>query len=182
MRRIVVVGTTGSGKTTLAAVLAGWLGVRHVELDALYWGPAWTPRADDTFRASVEEATAGDCWVADGNYSRVRDVLWSRADTVIWLDYPLPLIMWRLLWRTLRRVARSQALWNGNRERFAGQFLARDSLFVWALTTHHQRRRDYLKADTWSAYPQSRVVRLRSPRAARAWLQSIGAASVGEHR
>lgn len=112
LQRIVVVGTSGSGKTTLAGQLAERLGVPHVELDALNWGPDWTQRDLDEFQALLAEATKGEGWVVCGNYSRARDTLWPRADTVVWLDYPLPLIMWRLWWRTIGRFVRQEELWS----------------------------------------------------------------------
>src|SRR3990172_8915485 len=102
-RRVAVVGTTGTGKSTLARHLAHRLTVPHVELDALYWGPNWTPVPADLFRQRAAQAVAADAWVIDGNYHVVRDLVWSRATTVVWLDYPLSLILARLLKRTGRR-------------------------------------------------------------------------------
>jgi adenylate kinase family enzyme len=82
-RRIAVVGTTGPGKTTLARRLAQRLGLRHGERDALYWEPNWTPAATNVFQTHAAQALSGDGWVVDGNYGRVRDVIWSRADTIV---------------------------------------------------------------------------------------------------
>src|SRR5205809_1832315 len=89
-RRVVVVGTTGSGKTTLAGRLAQRLGVPHVELDALHWEANWVEAGDEVFRERAARALTGSAWVVDGNYSKVRDIVWGRADMVVWLDYPLP--------------------------------------------------------------------------------------------
>jgi adenylate kinase family enzyme len=114
MRRVVVVGVTGVGKTTFASALSERLGVPHVELDALYWQPQWTPRDPDEFRARIVAEVARDAWVIDGNYSATRDQVWSSADTVIWLNYPLLLIFDRLLRRTLRRGVKREILWGTN--------------------------------------------------------------------
>lgn len=172
-RRLVVVGTTGSGKTTLARHLAGLLGVPHVELDALSWEPDWTPAAPDVFRQRLQEALTADAWVVDGNYRAVRDLIWPRAGGVVWLDYPLPVILWQLLKRTLRRVYTQEELWSGNRERLRTAFFSKDSLFVWALQTYHRRRREYTRLLQEPQYGHLAVVRLRSPREMRAWLERV---------
>lgn len=173
LHRIVVVGTTGSGKTTLARQISERLGLPHVELDALFWRPNWTETPNDEFRAAVDRATSGDCWVVDGNYSRSRDIVWSRAETIVWLDYSLALIMWRLWWRVLRRGLRREELWNGNRERLWEHFVTRDSLFLWALTTYRRRRRDYPMLLTTAEYSHLSLVRLASPRQTEMWLAGL---------
>lgn len=163
-RRVVVVGTTGSGKTTFAKRLARELDAAHIELDALHWEPGWREAEIDVFRARADAATsASERWVVDGNYSQVRDFTWGRADTLVWLDYPFPRIVWRLFWRCLRRGVRQEELWNGNRERLSSNFLSRDSLFLWAIKTHWVRRRTYPAALATDEYGHLRVLRLRRP-------------------
>ena len=170
MKRIVVVGTMGCGKTSLAQELAQHLGVPHIELDALHWGPNWTPPPLDRFRELVARALDGDAWVADGNYSKVRDIVWGRADTLVWLDYALPTIFWRLVRRTVRRVVTREQLWNGNRETWRGAFLDSDNLFLHLLRTYRKRRRQYPQLLEKTEYGHLSLVRLRSPRAAEAWM------------
>ena len=97
MRRIVIIGPSAVGITTLSARLARILGVPHIELDAIHWGPNWTPAERDVFCATVDRALSGDGWVVDGSYSSVRHIVWPRADTVVWLDYGLPRVLWQLL-------------------------------------------------------------------------------------
>ncbi|HOU15824.1 MAG TPA: adenylate kinase [Anaerolineae bacterium] len=172
-RRIVVIGTTCAGKTTLARDLGERLRVPHVELDALHWGPNWTPAPTETFRAAVAEALSGEAWTTDGNYSKAQDIIWGRADTLIWLDYAFPVILWRLITRTLRRVVTREPLWHGNQETWRGAFFSRDSLFMWAITTHHKRRQRTLQRLQDLAYQHLTVVRLHSPKATRAWLEQI---------
>lgn len=173
MRRVHVVGTTGSGKTTLARRLAVRVGVPHVELDALRHGPNWTELPDDAFQDAVREFRDGD-WVVDGNYAEVRSLLWERADTIVWLDYSLPVTFGRALRRTVRRVATRETLWNGNRETFANAFLAADGVPLWVLKTYRRRRRDFgASLPAWeSAAPGRTLVRLSAPKLADAWLEA----------
>jgi len=173
MQRIVVVGTTGSGKTTFAAHLAGRLGMPHVELDALHWEASWTKADLDRFRARVARAVGEDAWVVDGNYHVVRDLVWTRADTLVWLDYRLPVILWRLLRRTARRVFTREELWNGNRERFLTQVATRDSILLWALRTYHRRRRNTPRLLAQPEHLHLAVVRFRTPRAAQRWVAGV---------
>ena len=170
-RRIAVVGTCGSGKTTLAGGLARRLGLPHVELDALHWGPGWTEAPG--FHDRVQEAVAGETWVTDGNYSVVRDVVWTRVDTVVWLDYGLPTILRRLLWRTVRRIFTREVLWSGNRERFWTQVATRESILLWALKTYRRRRREYPLLLAKPEYRHLNLVRLHSPRQAHRFLASL---------
>ena len=176
MRRVSVVGTTGSGKTTLARALADRLGVPATEIDALFWGPGWTAARRDELRAKVARAAAGDAWVIDGNYSASRDLVWSRADTVIWLDYPLPLILFRLLRRIVARIRSGEELWpaTGNRETFRDAFLSRDSLLLWALRTHFPRRRRFSAALLRPENAHLRAYRFRRPAEAARWLRTAG--------
>lgn len=172
-RRIVVIGSTGSGKTTLAATLATRLGCPHIELDALHWGADWTEAPTDLFRDRVRHAVRGDTWVVDGNYSQARDLVWSRADTIVWLDYSLALILLRLTRRTWARLVKHTELWAGNRERWSSVF-SRDSLLVWAVTTYRRRRHEY--AALLLSQPRLKnvtVVHLRSPRATARWLATV---------
>jgi adenylate kinase family enzyme len=171
MQRIAVVGTSGSGKTTLAGQLAQRLGFPHVELDAIHWGPNWTPAPREEFKARVAEALNGDTWVTDGNYGVVRDVIWPQADTLVWLDFSLVVVMRRVIWRTLRRAFTREELWNENRERVREAVFSRESIILWALTTYRRRRREYPLLFAKPEHAHLRIIRLRSPRAAQEWLE-----------
>lgn len=172
MDRINVAGTSCSGKTTLARAISRRLGLPRIELDALFWGGDWTPVPEDTFRARVEGAVAADRWVIDGGYAKVRDLMWARADTVVWLDYPMRTVLRRWAGRTLARLRTREEFWTGtgNRERLS-HIVHRDSLLWWILRTHHRRRRT--TAAELAARPDLRVVRLRSPDETDRWLGSL---------
>lgn len=176
-RRFVVVGATGSGKSTLAERLAAPLGVPYVELDALYWDADWTEAPPDVFRARVDAATAGPAWVVAGNYGGVRDLLWARAEAVVWLDYPFPLVLGRLTVRTFRRALTGEVLWNGNRESLWDHFQlwSEKSLFNWLARTYWRYRRELPALFAEPAHAHLEVVRLRSPREAEAWLAAAPA-------
>ncbi|MDF1596757.1 MAG: adenylate kinase [Acidimicrobiia bacterium] len=173
MQRVAVVGTSGSGKTTVSGRLAAMLGVPHVELDSLHWEPGWTEAHPEVLRRRVESALSADQWVVDGNYSAVRDLIWPKADTLVWLDYRLARVMWQVTTRTARRIATREELWSGNRERFSAVF-SRDSIIWWALTTYRKNRRKYAVLLEAPQTSHLKTVHLRSPREAAAWMAQFG--------
>jgi adenylate kinase family enzyme len=142
-RRYVVVGTSGSGKSTLAAQLAEHLGYAHAELDALNWLPNWQMSAVEDFREQVDAVASRERWVIDGNYSAVRDLVWPRADAVIWLDRPFHVVMGRIIWRSFLRGWHNRELWNGCRGSLRRSFFSRESVILWAAQTWKKRHREY---------------------------------------
>jgi adenylate kinase family enzyme len=167
VRRVLVAGTSGSGKTTLAARIAAVLDVPHIEIDALFHGPDWTPR--DSFETDVHRFTAEPGWVTEWQYRAVRAHLASRADLLVWLDLPRGVVMRQIVVRTLHRRLRRRRLWNGNIEPPLRTFFTDpDHIVRWAWRTHHQttaRVRALLQDQ-----PDLVVVRLRSHAEARRWL------------
>ncbi|OXJ26084.1 MULTISPECIES: toxin [Burkholderia] len=137
--RVVVVGTSGAGKSTFASALSAAAGCPYIELDRLYWGPGWTAVPPAQFESAVQAATAGDRWVADGNYSAVRNVLWSRATHVVWLNFGRRTVFSRVLWRTLSRGLMRTELSHGNRESLRMAF-SRESVLLWSYTTFARNR------------------------------------------
>jgi adenylate kinase family enzyme len=176
LRRVSVVGTSGAGKSTLSRALAGALGADFLELDSVYHQPGWVPLPREEFRRRVGDAVAGERWVIDGNYtSNVKDLVWARADTVVWLDLPKRTVMGRIIWRSFQRAARRVELWNGNRERWRNLFSVdkEESVIAWAWQTHAATR---AKLEAAMADPQNdhlRFVRLTRPAEVRRFLASV---------
>ena len=160
-----MVGNSGSGKSRLAAALAVGLAIPHLELDGVFHQAGWQPLPRPDFRAAVAGFAAGDAWVIDGNYSAVQDLVWARADTVVWLDPSRARVMRQLGRRTLLRMVRRSELWNGNRESWAGLFRADPgkSILRWAWTQHAATRERYRRAQADPAHAHLEFVRLATP-------------------
>lgn len=176
-RRIVVVGSTGSGKTTLARRAATIIGGRHIELDALYHEPGWIPAEPEVFRARVRAAIADQArWVTDGGYrTLVWDITWPLADQIVWIDLPLRVSFARMVRRTFTRRIRNEELWNGNRESFRGMFLSRNSLLLFGIQYRNKYRETYPAALSDPALAHVNVVRLCRQRDVTAWLRGLAA-------
>lgn len=173
LERVAVVGTSCSGKTTLARRVAPLLDAAHVELDAIFWGPSWTASADADFRSRVERALSVPRWVCDGNYRAVQDVVLGRATAIVWLDYGFRLVVWRALLRTVRRVVTRERLYAGNQESFTRAFLSPESILLWVIHSHHERSRRYAEL-FGQAGSRWRLFRLRHPRDAARFLEMVG--------
>jgi adenylate kinase family enzyme len=153
----------------LAAELARTLGIRHVEIDALHHGPNWESCGPVVLRERVLAAIEGDDWVTDSTYkTMLGDLVVQRADVLVWLDLPTPLVMWRLLRRTHVRNRDKTELWNGNVE--PGWRTSLGYLIWPALKSSVKNRREFP-----SRYADVSMQRLRSDREVRAFVQSIQA-------
>lgn len=165
--RVLIAGTSGSGKTTLAERVAEALGVPHVEMDALYHGPNWTPR--ESFQADVESASSQKAWVMEWQYSHVRPLLADRADLLVWLDLPRRTVMRQVIHRTIRRRLRRQTLWNGNLEPPLWTFLHdAEHIVRWAWRTHGATA--VRVQELLVRRPDLHVVRVRSHHEAAHWV------------
>ena len=143
MKRVVVIGTSCSGKTTFASQLADQLAIPHTELDVLHWLPDWQMRPLEEFRSMVTEVVGQDRWVIDGNYGKVRDIVWPRATHLVWLNYPFRTVFSRALIRTFQRVVTREELFAGNREILSRALFNPESIIWWVLRTYKRRRREY---------------------------------------
>lgn len=141
--RIVVIGTSGAGKSNFAKALAHALDTAYIELDALYCGPDWRAQSDKDFTEAVHKATLNDSWVVDGNYSLVRSLLWSRASHIVWLNFSRRRVWSQLLWRTLRNGLLRTPLYQGNRESLRMAFFSRDSILIWSYQSFAKNRQKF---------------------------------------
>ena len=167
MRRVLVIGRSGGGKTTLARALAERLGVPWISLDRRYWRPGWveTPLAEWT--AMQPELVAGEAWVIDGTYHRTLPLRLPRADTVIWIDLPRWLCMARLLWRMVSTCGRVRDdMGPGCPERFDREFLR----YSWRYDRVAGPR---IRQALATLDPSQTLVILRAPRAVRAFLRNL---------
>jgi len=151
-----------------------------VELDSIFHQPGWTPLEDEEFRRRGTALTDPDRWVVDGNYSAVAEIVWGRADTVVWFDLPYVTVMARTIRRTVRRTMTREELWNGNKEPFSNlwRLNPEKSIIAWSATRHRVYRRRYLEAELDPRWSGLRFVRLCSQREADAFL--VGLAQAGE--
>lgn len=171
--RIVVIGSSCAGKTTFAGALCAARGCARIELDELFWGPDWEPRPPAEFRRRVSEAAGGDRWVAAGNYSLARHLLWPRATTIVWLDFSFPRVLGRALRRTLRRCATREPLFHGNRESWRRSFFSRESILWWVVTTFARRRREFEALQASGEHAHLAWHRVRDPREAQALMRAL---------
>ena len=165
--RVVVAGVSGVGKSTLARRISDALDLPYTEIDGLYHGAGWIPRPQ--FFADVELFTREPAWITEWQYREARPLLSARADTLIWLDLPTRVAVWRVVRRTITRSRDRIELWNGNTEPGMWHAVAnREGIIRWALQHQRTYRRTVPMAAQDHAHLQ--VVRLRSQREVDAWV------------
>ncbi len=171
MKRILVIGTGGSGKTTVARRLAQRTGLPLIHLDALYWRSGWQPTPADEWRATVQSLISRDAWIIDGNYGGTLDVRLAACDTVVFLDLPRLVCLWRVLKRQVRHLGQVRPeLAPGCRERLSWEF-------IWWIWTYPSRRRGEVLKRLAALDQEKRVAILRSSAAIDAFLASVPGAT-----
>jgi adenylate kinase family enzyme len=167
MNRILTIGCSGGGKSTLARALGVKLGSQVIHLDVMFWKPGWVESSYEEFRPKVAAAVAGDRWIMDGNYSRTFDIRMPRADTVIWVDQPRWLCIWRAFARTMRQFNKVRAdLAPGCPEKIDFEFYR----YIW----NFNAKNDAATIEALASYaPEARLIRLRSDREIAAFLEGV---------
>ncbi len=174
-KRIVIIGTTSSGKSTLAERLAKQFDFRCIDLDALHWEPNWTEAPLEVFRQRVSSAIQAPGWVVAGNYHIVRDLVWSQAEAVIWLDYSFLRVFWQLTRRTFKRWWTQELLWGTNRENLWMHFKlwSDESLYKWLFKTYWRRRREFPVLLAQPEHQHLKLIRFKYPHETDAWLRQL---------
>lgn len=176
MKFINIIGTTGSGKSTLARKLAQKRQLHYIELDDLLWLDDWQESSNEALfsklKTAMEDATAG--WVLDGLYTRTVPMIMQQVDTVIWLDYPFSINLYRLTKRTLGRVISRKKLWeNSNNRESLKLMLSKESIFVWLIKSYPKNRNKYFDLMQNPAYQHIQFIRLTSPKQTESFLKHV---------
>ena len=162
MQRIVIIGTSCSGKTTLAKTISSRLNIKHIELDELYWKANWVEREAEEFKELVAEEIKAENWVVDGNYSTIREVLWPRSTAIIWLKYSFVTVVYRAISRSFRRSVTKKVIFAGNTESFKRSFFSKESIILWVINTHRKNREKYSRVLYDGSLLHQRVIELNS--------------------
>ena len=162
--KILVIGASGSGKSTFAREIARHLDLTYIPTDPFYWDKDWQQVPDDVVRARVMEVLQRSEWVMDGNFDDLREEVWAKADCILWLNFPFTIVAWRVILRNLRWWFTREEIWSGNR-----------MTFQHALNGIRHSLRSYWKKKpsypVWlQEYPQQKVHIFPSSRAAQQWL------------
>lgn len=175
MKRINVVGTSGSGKSTFSQMLADKLNYPYLEMDAMFWKPNWQESTDKEFFMTLKEKLTEDCWVLDGNYNRTAPIKWDRVDTVVWIDYSFSRTLYQSVKRALFRSITKQEIWEntGNIESFKRSFLSKDSIILWTLKTYKNNRARYQSMLSDPKYKHIKFVHITSPKMAREIISNL---------
>jgi adenylate kinase family enzyme len=158
--RISIIGTSCSGKTTLAKQLSSILNIPHIQLDEFNWLPNWKERPLEEFMQLIDNATLSESWICDGNYDKSRNLVWQRTTHIIWLNFPFHIVFRRALVRTIKRAWTKEELFSGNRESWQQSFFSKDSILLWVIQTHHKRKKKYNALLSKVEYQHLKVVQI----------------------
>nr|WP_260611438.1 hypothetical protein [Streptomyces sp. WAC04770] len=172
LHRIALFGAPATGKTTLARWLSTRFHVPYTELDNILFTPLGSLPLEE-FRRQTAAITATGGWIVEGNFSKLADIVWHRADLLIWLDFPLPLILYRITRRSLRHLTGREDTPQARPLTWSTAFFARRSLLRTAIRKHRTNRPRYARQAAETAALGVTVVRLRSPRQVHRWKQQV---------
>jgi adenylate kinase family enzyme len=176
MKRIAIIGPGGSGKSTLACELGAILGIEVIHLDALFWKPGWVETPKPEWRSIQEDLVRRESWIMDGNYGGTLDIRLAAADTIIFLDFPRLLCLWRVIKRRVQHIGRGRPDMGPDcPERLTWQFL-------WWIWTYRTRKRPAVLQELAQYADEKRIFVLRGPADARCFLKETANAGTGYDR
>ena len=175
MKRINVIGTSGSGKSHFSKRLAEKLNFQYIELDAMYWKSNWEEPEIDTFLSELEETLESQDWVLDGNHSRTNPIKWHRVDTIVWIDYSFSRTFRQILSRSIKRSLYRNEIWEGtgNRESFKRNFLSSKSVVLWMLRNYSKTKEKYGRLFKDERLKNIKFIHITSPKQAESFLRNI---------
>jgi len=173
LKRVAVVGSSCSGKTTFAKALSELSGISHVQLDRLFWLENWRQQPAEVFAGKVAAEVSKDAWIIDGNFTEVQHLTLKRATTIVWLNYSFATVFFRAICRSCRRIATREELFAGNRESFRQTFFTRDSILYWIITNFSRRRKQYRKLFTERPVNITAFIEFTHPNQAQAFLEKL---------
>ncbi|AWT49114.1 adenylate kinase [Psychrobacter sp. YP14] len=173
MKKLNVLGTSGSGKSTFAKALADKLDCSYVEMDGLFWLDNWQHVDDQTFIKNIEKALDKPAFVLDGNYSRTIPIKWKDIDTVIWLNYSFPLVLFRAFRRAIFRTISRKKLWGTNNVENLTRLFSKKSIIWWTITTHHKNRKKVRQLINKPEHQHIKFIELTKPIEAKTLLKSL---------
>jgi adenylate kinase family enzyme len=171
-KRAIVFGSTGMGKTTLVKQIADDFSLPVIDIDSLRREAGKSASVEETFSRLVSESIKGDTWIIDGSYTSVQDIVWTRAEAIIWMDFSFWVFLSRLAKRSLYRIfvrKKSEKPIKG-RYQPAGE---RTSNYLRAILTGKQRQRHYFATLYSSEYTHLHIIRLSSPEEATNWINLL---------
>ena len=172
MKRINVIGTSGSGKTHFSCRLARKLAIPHIEMDAVFWLPNWNYLGTEDFLVKLKSILEEEAWVLDGNQSKTNSLKWQYVDTIVWLDFGFFHTLKQTLFRSFRRAYTKEEIWvgTGNCESFRRNFFSSDSVVLWMLRNYWKTKRKNATLFSSELANSVRLVHIQSPKEAEAFL------------
>ncbi|MBK22634.1 MAG: adenylate kinase [Halobacteriovorax sp.] len=173
MKKILVVGSSCTGKTSTARLIEKELGIPFTDMDDLFWKPNWGESSEEELRLKMTKATDAESWVMSGNFRRTNDITWARADAIVWLNLPFPVVLRQAIYRTLKRILTKESICNGNRETFSKVFFSRSSILMWVFRTYPTMFERYKEVQKKPLYKTYKFFEFHDHYEVRNWINSL---------
>ena len=167
MKKVLVIGCSGAGKSTFAKRIASKTALRYIATDPFYWGSDWKLVSDEKVLERVYRATSEETWILDGNFDSERKMVWQRADTIIWLDYSFLQVLTQVTRRNLALWLSQNPTWSGNRMTWKR---------AWSGIRHSvksHRRKRLIYPDYLASLDDIQVLHFTKSQEAEAWLTTL---------